>query len=514
MNAPTEFPRVDRVAVLGGGSAGLLAALALKLKLPGLRVTVVRSRDIGIIGVGEGSTIALTRFLHEYIGVGPKKFHELAEPTWKLGLRFVGWGPRPQFFYTFGAAQPAARLSGLSKPVGFYSDVGAEADNPANVYDRLGALMAHDRVFDRTPGGAPALHDSIAYHFENEKFVRFLEDYARSAGVQFLDDTVAEVRQGEQGVAALEMRSGRTESADLYVDCSGFASLLLGRTLGEPFGSFAATLFCDRAVVGGWDRTHEPIKPYTTCETMDGGWCWQIEHENRINRGYVYASAFLSDEQAEAEFRSANPKVGPTRVVRFVSGSYRRAWVKNVVAVGNAAGFVEPLEATALGVIAMQSRLLADTLLDANGAPRPTQQAQYNRFHQRTWEQIRDFLSVHYAFNTARDTPFWRHCRAHTDLAGAAEVVEHYRENGPTALWQPTMLDAYDPFGVGGYSALLLGQKVPFHRTWEPPEAERRLWSEKLRLWDESARRAMTVKEALAVVRSPKWKWLTPHHAA
>src|SRR3954471_12928149 len=130
---------VNNVLVLGGGSAGFMAALALKTKLPALRVTVVRSKDIGIIGVGEGSTIPLTSCLHDYLGVGMKKFHETAQPTWKLGLKFLKWGPRPHFFYTFGPAQPDARMPGLTKPVGFYCNDGG--DDEGMVYDRFGALM-------------------------------------------------------------------------------------------------------------------------------------------------------------------------------------------------------------------------------------------------------------------------------------------------------------------------------------------------------------------------------------
>src|SRR5688572_11422491 len=342
---------VKKVIVLGGGSAGFMAALALKIKLPDLAVTVIRSKDIGVIGVGEGSTVPLTKFLHGYLGIGYERFHAMAQPTWKLGLRFL-WGPRPRFFYTFTGEQPHARVEGLPRNIGFYSGTDEHND-----YDVACALMAADKAFDRAPGGAPVFpaHYAYAYHFENEKFVDFLEAAAASVGVTILDDTVQEVRQDEHGLTGLVLKGGTTASADLYVDSSGFASVLLGKALGEEFVSFRSSLFCDRAVVGGWARTDEIIRPYTTCETMDAGWAWQIEHEGRINRGYVYCSAFIDDETAEREFRANNPKVGPTRIVRFITGCHRRAWVKNVVAIGNATGFVEPLEATALGVIGIQS---------------------------------------------------------------------------------------------------------------------------------------------------------------
>jgi tryptophan 7-halogenase len=266
--------------------------------------------------------------------------------------------------------------------------------------------------------------------------------------------------------------------------------------------------------VGGWDRKDSPepqdqvIKPYTTCETMDAGWAWQIEHECRINRGYVYSPEFISDEEAEREFRAKNPRVGPTRVVRFVSGRYQRAWVGNVVAVGNASGFVEPLEATALGVIAQQSRLLADTLLLSDREPRATQAAMFNRFHQRAWDAIRGFLAVHYKFNTRQDTPFWRHCRAETDLAGASEVAEYYAENGPDGFWGPTLLDnPHDPFTISGYITMLTGMKVPYRRTYHPTDRELALLEQRRRKFRDIALRAMTVREALAAIRSPRWKW-------
>jgi len=221
---------INKVIVLGGGSAGFMAAIALKVKLPQLAVRIIRSKDIGIIGVGEGSTVPLTKFLHAYLPIGHKKFLEVAQPTWKLGLRFI-WGPpnRSPFFYTFSPQQPHHVLPELPRPIGYYC-----WDDPD--YDVDCVLMGQDKAFERGSGGGPVFPGvAYAYHFENEKFVQFLEGYASVQGVEIVEDTVAEVKQDQSGVSQLLMSSGRVESADLYVDASGFISLLLGKTLAEPF---------------------------------------------------------------------------------------------------------------------------------------------------------------------------------------------------------------------------------------------------------------------------------------
>jgi tryptophan halogenase len=492
---------IKRVIVLGGGSAGFMAAGALKRVMPDLDVVVIRSKDIGIIGVGEGSTVALTDFLHDLLKVKPKTFFEIARPTWKLGLKFL-WGPRPYFHYGFGG-QADSRIGPLTKNVGYFVD-----DNDMEYWDTYSALMTHDRIFVRDAAGRPAVHLDLSYHFENEKYANFLEGYAAAWGTQIVDDTVQQVLQNEQGVAGLVLKSGRTETADLYVDASGFISLLLGKTLGEPFVDFKTSLFCDRAVVGGWERRpDDPIRPYTTCETMNSGWCWQIEHESRVNRGYVYSSAFISDDDAEQQFRTKAPLVGPTRIVRFVSGRYQRGWIKNVVAIGNSSGFVEPLEATALGVIAMQCRLLAGSLLDADREARPTHVAQYNAHHQRLWDAIRGCIAMHYKFNTRLDTPFWRECREKTDLAAATPMVEYYQANGPSSFWGPTLLDSLEPFKTGGYTTLLVGMQVPYRKRHTPSAQEAQWWANYRRRNQHVAQNALSVKEALAHVHSPDWTW-------
>jgi tryptophan halogenase len=491
---------ISDILVLGGGSAGFMAALALKIKVPGVRVTVLRSPSIGIIGVGEGSTAGVKTFLHTYLGIGMRKFFKSARPTWKLGLHFI-WGPRPAFDYPFGKL-PEAKLPGLSKAVGYY--LGEDMTS----WDTYSALMEQGKFCHRGPDGMPKLFDSVAYHFENEPFVRSLEEFAAAQGIVILDQMVKEVQRSADGaVAGLVLQSGQTLIADLYVDCSGFGSLLLGKTLGEPFQDYNASLFCDRAVIGGWARGDEPIKPYTTCETMESGWTWQIEHESRINRGYVYSSGFISDEAADREFREKNPKVEQTRVVKFLSGRYHRCWVHNVVAIGNAAGFVEPLEATALGVIAMHSWLLADTLRETGRRPGPAAARQFNQIHANTWDGIRDFLAVHYRFNTRLDTPFWRHCQEKTELAGAQEIVELYREGGPAPMWADSLLHKYDINQLGGYYAILLGQRVPHGAQHDPTDSERQTWARYRKQFSDAARTGLTVRQALDAVNSPSWTW-------
>jgi tryptophan halogenase len=332
--------------------------------------------------------------------------------------------------------------------------------------------------------------------------------------VEFQDATVADVETresgGEREVAALLLGDGGRVEADLFLDASGFRSELLGRALGEPFVSYAHALFCDRAVIGGWERTGEPILPYTTCETMDAGWCWQIEHECFINRGYVYSAAHIGDDEARAEFLRKNPRIPAerTRVVKFRSGRTARMWAGNVVAIGNASGFVEPLEATALGVILSQAVTLADCLDDSQLGPTRTVRDVYNRYLCAIWDDVRDFLAIHYRFNTRLDTPFWHHCREHTPLGRGAEIVAFYEENGPSALAKTILIDANNhPIGWEGFLALLVGQNVPHARPHTASPAEHAVWRHRVAECRSVAAQGFTPEQLNARIRRTDWCW-------
>src|SRR5258706_6410463 len=177
-----ENQQIKRIIVLGGGSAGFMAALALRVRMPDLQISVIRSKDIGIIGVGESSTVNLTEYLHRYLRINPKKFFDIAKPVWKMGLKFI-WGSRPHFYYPFDAMQLVLPRQDLPKYLAYYCDDDMDCAEP------MSALMANNRVFYRGPNGDPQFHNSFAYHLDNVSYVAFLEAFAQSVNIQIIEDT-------------------------------------------------------------------------------------------------------------------------------------------------------------------------------------------------------------------------------------------------------------------------------------------------------------------------------------
>ena len=473
---PHESPRnrdgaIDRVVILGGGSAALLAAAAFARHLPEVEVVMVRSTKIGIIGVGEGTIATIGRFLHDFLGIDPVRFHQEVHPSIKLGIQF-DWGAETPYHYSFAPQFSAANpvQSRLPHPVGDY------CGEDARFASLSASLMYHGRVAVADSSGHPTQSPRFAYHLENRRFVEFLETWVDEHGVRAVDAIVDHVEVGEHGVESLHLDNGETMTADLYLDCSGFRSELLGTALAEPFISFKEALPCDRAVVGGWHRTDETYHAFTTAQAMDSGWSWQIEHDEIINRGYVFASDFISDDAADAEFRRGNPKVTDTRVIRFRSGFHRRSWVKNVVAIGNSAGFVEPLEATAIGFMSTAIDQLVAFIRTSGGTVADVHRDLYNRHQEGNWLQTRDFLALHYKVNRLSQSDFWDACRHDQPLGDAQEILDYYTAVGPDfRALQPRLRT--DVFGAEGYLSILVGQQVPYRRQAGPSRTKPEIWT-------------------------------------
>ena len=467
---------IRSAVVVGGGSAGFLAALTFRRMLPQIKLAVVHSPDIPIIGVGESTTPAVPVHLHEHLGIDRNEFHKEVRPSWKLGLRFE-WGAKdvPHFNYTFDGYLDK-RIEGLSKWNAFYC---LHNMRDASTFN---AIMDRNRSPATMRNGRLSLDPRATYHIPNASFIDFLERKSVASGAELIADQVVGVERNETGgVKSLMLAGGRKLEADLFVDCSGFGSILLGKTLEEPYISYRDALYCDRAVVGSWSRADFPeddtIRPYTTMTTMKHGWCWRIDFEDAVTRGYVYSSQFCSEEEAEFELRALQPQLAGAdlRLLKFPSGRRERYIVENVVAVGNASGFVEPLEATSLHLIIEQLYNLTWALTDSDRILTDSLRNLLNERFASTWDDVRDFLALHYKYNEHQDTPFWRHCRAESPLGSLADMVDHYAEVGPSRLLARLTSNA-TIFGYGGYASMLLGLRVPTTVKREITHRERQRW--------------------------------------
>ncbi|RAY16154.1 hypothetical protein DPM19_04315 [Actinomadura craniellae] len=490
-------PRADdpqairTVGVIGGGTAGYLTALALRAKRPWLEVTLVESKGLPIIGVGEATVPSMVPFLHHYLGIDPRHLYEQVRPTWKLGIRF-DWGANPAGFM--------APFDWNSNSVGMLGSLATRGD--INAFTLQSLLMMADRapVYRLDDGRHLSLMKRLpfAYHLDNERFVRFLTELALARGVQHVEARLQEaVLSGPDRVESLRTDDGRELRFDMYVDCSGFRSFLLGKTLDVPFRSYADSLFTDSAVTGNLGHG-DHLKPYTRATTMDAGWCWTIPTPESDHLGYVYSSAHLSDEEAAAELARKFPGIGPPRQVRFRVGRRDEAWRGNVFGIGNSYAFVEPLESSGLMMITLGVLALVGSL-PASWAD-PTGREVVNAALAQKWDAIRWFLSLHYKFNDRLDTPFWRDARENADVSGLRPLLDVFAAGAPLRFRDPItrgFLEATAPtfYGLEGVDCILLGQNVPARLLpmTEPVE----LWQARKDAADIMVRRALPVRDSL-----------------
>ncbi len=494
-----EDPRAIRtVGVIGGGSAGYLTALALLARRPWLEISIVESPDIPVIGVGEATVPSFVLFLHHYLGIDASELYRRVRPTWKLGIRF-DWGPDPQGFM--------APFDWGNHTVGMLGSLATQGD--INAFTLQSLFMRAGRVpVYRVGDGHVSLLNQLpfAYHLDNKPFVRFLAEVAGKRGIGHIDARIADVRlSAEDWVDHLVTDDGRRLEFDFYVDCTGFRSLLLGKALGTPFRSYASSLFTDSAVTGNLPHGGS-LKPYTTATTMDAGWCWNIPTPDSDHLGYVYSSAALDADQAAAELARKNPGITEPEFIRFRTGRHTEAWRGNVMAVGNAYAFVEPLESSSLLMITMMSMMLAQGLPTSWSQPRS--RAAFNTSIARKWDALRWFIAVHYRFNTRLDTPFWRDARANVDVSGIQPLLDAFSEGAPLQLRdlytrgsvRATVRTFYD---LQSYDCILLGQKTPAR--WLPMRERADRWHARKAAAEALVRQALPQAEALdACEKSPE----------
>jgi len=423
--------RIGSIAIVGGGTAGWLAASMLARALPGtgITVTVIESPEIGTIGVGE-ATIPPIIDLLRFLSINAEDFVRHTNATYKLGIKFHDWKETAHTYWhpfgTFGAAiqrRPfhhcwhKARALGLEPTLHDFSVCAALADE------------GRFRFPDNNPDN-PASGIRYALHFDATLVARYLRSYAERLGVRRIERNVVGATLRSNGLLdELQCSDHSTVRADLYIDCSGFRGVLIEKVLGTGYLDWTTMLPCDRAVAFPTDGIL-PRAPYTRSWARSAGWQWRIPLQHRVGNGYVYSSAHCTDEQALQDLLAATDgkPLSEPRFLRFVTGRRKLYWHRNCVALGLASGFLEPLESTSIHLVTSGVFHLLEHFPD-----RDFDQANIDSYNGELIEEaerIRDFIVLHYWLTQRNDAPLWRYCQSMSVPDSLRERFELYEGTG------------------------------------------------------------------------------------
>jgi hypothetical protein len=455
-----------KIVIVGGGTAGWMAAapLAQKLRQGGgtpCEIVLVESPDIGTIGVGE-ATLPTIRFYNRSLGLDGADFVRRTQATFKLGIEFRDWGRiGHRFFHGFGDfGPPIENRSSFMHWLRL-----ARAGGMASYEEwSTATVMARANRFTLPQGEVPSPANgySYAYHFDAGLYAAYLREYAMQRGAQRLEGTVVDVelRAADGFVEALRLADGRRVDGDLFIDCSGFRGLLIEGALHAGYEDWSDLLPCDSALAVPSVRA-DRLTPFTTSTAKAAGWQWRIPLQHRTGNGHVYCSRFTSDEEAARVLLEGldTPALGDPRRLRFTTGRRRRTWVRNCVALGLAAGFVEPLESTSIQLIMDGVGRLIENFPDRDFAPHLADE--YNRRIAFQYESIRDFIVMHYKLTQRDDSPFWRHCAAMPVPDTLRHQIELFRSSGRVAI-----IDR-DGFAEPSFISILYGLGVE-PQAWDP----------------------------------------------
>jgi len=409
------------IVVLGGGTAGWMAACLIAHRWPQTAVTVVESPDIGIIGVGEGSTPQM-KHMFDTLGIAESEWMPACNATYKTGISFHGWSSRPGFEHYFHPFQTA--LDQHTAPQFFFHARARRTGRDVLAHPDAFFLPTRLAAERRAPLAPPNFPFEIGYgyHFDAALVGQFLRGHAMGKlGVAHIARAVQHVALGDNGnVAHLALDDGDQIAAEFFVDASGFRAAIIQQALGEPFRPFAKNLFSDRAVAMPTPNDAGPLSCETRATAFSAGWAWRIPLTNRAGNGYVYSSAHLSEDEAERELRThlgVSDNDPPARHLKMKVGRTERSWVKNCLAVGLSQGFIEPLEATALHIV----QATVEGFLDAvdKGLPR----THFNQRISARYEGIRDYIVAHYRFSRRGDSDYWRANAAQQNLSDSLKLL-------------------------------------------------------------------------------------------
>jgi tryptophan halogenase len=454
-------PAPLRIVIVGGGTAGWMtaAALAAVYSAADREIRLIESSEIGIVGVGE-ATLPHIRFFNRRIGIDERELMAKTQATFKLGIEFVNWARiGDSYIHPFGAY--GSRIAGV--PFHHYWLRKHASGNVAPLEDySLPIVASRWNRFSLPSEDSTSLMSTFGYAFQFDAslYAQYLRGFAEQRGVQRTDAKIVDVQlRGEDGwVQSVKLDSGDVITGDLFIDCSGFRGLLIEQALNTGYDEWTKWLPCDRAMAVPCENSG-PLTPYTRATAREAGWQWRIPLQHRMGNGYVYSSRFLSDDEAATKLLSRldGKALATPRPLRFTAGRRRLTWNRNVVAIGLAGGFLEPLESTSIYLIQIAITTLIDYLTDKavkTGQFDPRTVDAFNRWIEMEYDRVRDFLILHYHATERDDTPLWDYCRHMSVPDSLVHKMELFRERARVVTYKDGL------FLEPSWLAVYFGQRV------------------------------------------------------
>ncbi|BDX06848.1 tryptophan halogenase family protein [Planctobacterium marinum] len=422
--------KVKRVVVVGGGTAGWLSAAVIKKVIGNaVEVELVESDAIGTVGVGE-ATIPPIRLINNVLGLDEAEFLRETNATIKLAIKFENWRVKDEgYFHTFGAPGQSYAFCHFHH---FLKRAQMELGETSNIWDYdLNYLAAKDNKFAKINSKDPIVDLPYAYHFDAGLYAQYLRKLSEKMGVVRTEGKITDVTQHPDSgfIDLLHLEDGREIQGDLFIDCSGFRGLLIQQKLNTGYEDWSHWLPCDRAIAIPSERLEHTL-PYTRSIAHTAGWQWRIPLQHRNGNGHVYCSNYMSDDEA-LQILSGNLDTKPLadpNFIKFKTGRRRKQWNKNVIAVGLSSGFLEPLESTSIHLIQTAVVRLLHTF--PHDGIKPELVAEYNKQSQIEFEQVRDFIILHYIANERDDSQFWRDMRTMPIPDSLRHKIELFKEDG------------------------------------------------------------------------------------